>query len=135
MAWKASCASCESASTDWQTRMTIGPWRSTRTAKADSAASPRSVENRSRSWPSVSSRTVPTLKRVRSCRRTVPSLLMAIAASLRQAVSHAALTSVMLPRRRRVPGIGGESTAAAAAGSNGSTGARANARRFSASKV
>ena len=75
--------------------MTIGPWRSTRTAKASSAASPRSVANRSRSWPSVRSRTVPTLKSVRSCRRTAPSLPMAIAASLRRAVPHAAPTSVM----------------------------------------
>ena len=49
--------------------------------KASSAASPRPVANRSRSWPSVSSRTVPTLKRVRSCLRTTPSLPMATSRS------------------------------------------------------
>ena len=49
VAWKASWVSCGSASTPRQTRSTIGPCRSTRTAKASSAASPRSVANRSRS--------------------------------------------------------------------------------------
>ncbi len=66
-----------SASRARQTRKTIGPCRSTRTAKASSADSPRPVAYRSSNCPSVRSRITPTLKSVSNCRWTVPSILFA----------------------------------------------------------
>ena len=52
-------------------------------SKASSEVSPWPVENRSNSGPSVSSRVVPTVKSVLSCRRTAPSFLIATVLVLR----------------------------------------------------
>ena len=57
---------------DRQTPSTIGPCRSTRAAKAISAASPSRAANRSSNWPSVNSPIVPTSKSVWRCRTASP---------------------------------------------------------------
>ena len=78
VAWKASSASWASPSTRRQTPQTIAPWRSTKAAKAISAAVAASADSarlavyRSRSSLSVSPVAVPAANRARNCRNAEP---------------------------------------------------------------